>query len=154
MLEREFLLHDEPEAGDVQTLPPGDGLPGSDPAMKCQCPECPSCIGKGQQRTFFAQYGQRFLCWPCWSDWMRKVRTVPAPPLRPLKGKPSWLTVAIYTWIDKRHSIPFWVRWIWPNVHWCPEMDEALILGVLGECFCGYDREDQEEKAEEESVSR
>ncbi len=44
---------------------------------------------------------------------------------------------ALYKWIDRRNSIPFWVRWIFPNVHWCPEMDEMLIMGDYGDCYCG-----------------
>jgi hypothetical protein len=44
----------------------------------------------------------------------------------------------LYRWVDKRNSIPFWVRWLFPKAHWCPEMDELLILDNVTDCFCGY----------------
>lgn len=50
-----------------------------------------------------------------------------------------WLTDRLYRWIDRRDRIPFWAFWIWPWAHWCPEMDDLLILTRedCGNCFCG-----------------
>jgi hypothetical protein len=51
----------------------------------------------------------------------------------------AWIVKSVlYKWIDRRNSIPFWVRWFFPKVHWCPEMDELLILDNTMDCFCGY----------------
>lgn len=44
----------------------------------------------------------------------------------------------LYRWIDHRGRIPWWARKIWPRAHWCPEMDELLILWNVEDCFCGY----------------
>lgn len=49
---------------------------------------------------------------------------------------PRWL----YRWIDERGRIPRWVRWLWPMAHWCPEMDDLLVVDledVCSNCFCG-----------------
>lgn len=43
----------------------------------------------------------------------------------------------IYDWINKRGSIPWWARIIWRKAHWCPDMDELLILWNVQDCFCG-----------------
>lgn len=43
----------------------------------------------------------------------------------------------LYHWIDKRGSIPRWVRWIWKDAHWCWDMDGLLILDNPEDCFCG-----------------
>lgn len=48
---------------------------------------------------------------------------------------PSWL----HRWIDRRGRIPAWVRWLWPHAHWCPEMDDLLVIDewdVVENCFC------------------
>ena len=50
---------------------------------------------------------------------------------------PEWLR----EWIDNRGSIPWLVRLIWPTAHWCPEMDQLLILDyqdAVWNCYCGY----------------
>ncbi len=44
----------------------------------------------------------------------------------------------LYRWIEWREYIPRWVRWIYRKAHWCPEMDEMLILDNAIDCFCGY----------------
>lgn len=52
---------------------------------------------------------------------------------------PRWL----YRRIDRRGSIPRWVRWLWPKAHWCPEMDYLLVIGDdhdWEDCFCGHAR--------------
>lgn len=42
----------------------------------------------------------------------------------------------LYRWIDRRGRIPRWVKWIWKWAHWCPEMDELLVVDNVGDCFC------------------
>ena len=44
----------------------------------------------------------------------------------------------IYHWIDRRGSIPSWMRLVWRKAHWCPDMDGLLILGNTMDCFCGH----------------
>lgn len=44
----------------------------------------------------------------------------------------------IYRWIDYRGRIPAVVRWFYPWAHWCPEMDELLIMHNPEDCFCGH----------------
>lgn len=46
---------------------------------------------------------------------------------------PLWL----YRWIERRGRIPAWAWLLWPFAHWCPEMDELLIIDNLEDCFCG-----------------
>ena len=46
---------------------------------------------------------------------------------------PLWL----YKRINDRGRIPRWVRWVWRRAHWCPEMDELLIVDNGEDCFCG-----------------
>lgn len=50
---------------------------------------------------------------------------------------PKWLRRRI----EKKGYIPWIVRVIWPTAHWCPEMDDLLILDYQDaqwNCFCGY----------------
>ena len=47
---------------------------------------------------------------------------------------PNWL----YRRIWSRGQIPRWVRWIWQSAHWCPEMDELLVIDNVTDCFCDY----------------
>ena len=44
----------------------------------------------------------------------------------------------LYRWINWINVIPFWVHWLYPYVHFCPEMDGLLILDDIGNCFCDY----------------
>lgn len=46
------------------------------------------------------------------------------------------LKLWVETWIDRRGRIPFWAYWIWPKAHWCPAMDDLLILDDMDNCFC------------------
>lgn len=46
---------------------------------------------------------------------------------------PNWL----YRRIDRRGRLPRWVRWIWARAHWCPEMDELLVIDNWEDCYCG-----------------
>lgn len=48
---------------------------------------------------------------------------------------PHWL----YRWIDERGRIPWIVRKLWPSAHWCPAMDDLLLIDegqVRFACFC------------------
>lgn len=47
---------------------------------------------------------------------------------------PGWL----YRWIDRRGRIPWLVRKLWPTAHWCPEMDELLVVENIDDCFCNH----------------
>lgn len=47
---------------------------------------------------------------------------------------PNW----VYRWVDRRGSIPWIVRRLWPTAHWCPEMDSLLIIDNVMDCFCGH----------------
>lgn len=47
-----------------------------------------------------------------------------------------WVTDQVWRWIEWRGSIPFWAHWFWPDCHWCPEMDELLILDNWIDCYC------------------
>lgn len=49
------------------------------------------------------------------------------------------MTYCLYRWIDKRNSIPFVVRLVYRYAHWCPEMDDLLVLtrdDAVRNCFC------------------
>lgn len=50
----------------------------------------------------------------------------------------KWLKRWLYDDIDHRGRIPWWVRKFWKGAHWCPEMDELLILWNYHDCFCGH----------------
>lgn len=45
---------------------------------------------------------------------------------------------AFYGWVDRRGQIPRWAFWLWPRAHWCPEMDDLLVLWNTEDCFCGH----------------
>lgn len=49
----------------------------------------------------------------------------------------------LYRWIDRRGRIP----WPWyklsKTAHFCPEMDDLLILDNPEDCFCGYVKQPQ-----------
>lgn len=47
-------------------------------------------------------------------------------------------TIWLYRRIDESGRIPRWVRWIWRSAHWCPEMDDMLIMDNTCDCFCGH----------------
>jgi hypothetical protein len=51
---------------------------------------------------------------------------------------PRRLRNLLYRWIDRRQRIP----WLWfklsKTAHFCPEMDDLLILDNPEDCFCGY----------------
>lgn len=49
-----------------------------------------------------------------------------------------WLKWTYYRWIDRRGRIPRLATWLWPGAHWCPEMDDLLILWNVEDCFCGH----------------
>lgn len=49
------------------------------------------------------------------------------------------MTQRLYNWIDRRGRIPIWVRIVYRYAHWCPEMDDLLILtraDAVRNCFC------------------
>lgn len=48
---------------------------------------------------------------------------------------PGW----IWRWLDRRGDIPAWASWLWPRAHFCPEMDDLLVVDdrdVAENCFC------------------
>jgi hypothetical protein len=51
-----------------------------------------------------------------------------------------WISGRLYRWIHGRGAFPYWVRWLYPKAHFCPEMDEMLVLDNVDECYCGYAR--------------
>lgn len=46
---------------------------------------------------------------------------------------PDWL----YRRFDDRGRIPWWARLVWRRAHFCPEMDDLLVMGDGGGCYCG-----------------
>lgn len=47
------------------------------------------------------------------------------------------MRLMFWNWIDRRGRIPRWVRAIWPDAHFCGELDELLVLWNWDDCFCG-----------------
>lgn len=39
---------------------------------------------------------------------------------------------------DDRGTVPKWAAFFWPWTHYCPDMDEMLIVDNLTDCFCGH----------------
>lgn len=49
----------------------------------------------------------------------------------------------LYRRIDDRGRLPVWVRLVYRYAHWCPAMDDLLILterDMLENCFCNRSR--------------
>jgi hypothetical protein len=58
--------------------------------------------------------------------------------VRRVRRCPGWL----WRWIDRRSRIPWWARLLWPKAHFCPEMDELLVIDNTTDCFCGRYKEE------------
>lgn len=61
---------------------------------------------------------------------------------------PRWLRRRI----EDRGFIPRWVHWIWPKAHWCPEMDDLLVVDRLDwewNCYC--DRKPKDPRCDSEA---
>lgn len=44
----------------------------------------------------------------------------------------------LHRWIEHRRRIPKFVRWYYPDAHFCEEMDMLLIIENSCDCFCGH----------------
>jgi len=47
---------------------------------------------------------------------------------------PTW----VWRWINRRDQIPRWAMWLWPYLHWCPELDGDLVDDGKPCEFCGF----------------
>lgn len=67
-------------------------------------------------------------------DRQRRRRRRGAAQEQAVKRMPHWL----YRWLDRRGKIPCYRAFLllWPHLHFCAELDDALVLEEFDFCDC------------------
>lgn len=52
------------------------------------------------------------------------------------RPRKKWPPKFLYGWWDTRGTFPVWARWFWPELHFCLELDGALVIDSPDFCEC------------------